>query len=171
MSVAAPQKSGSQPPTRGFGDLIESWRQLRSKRYFGLVAGAIAVALAAIVPLVAFGSTSNELNGPIYPGPFVVFALGLNGVVGFAGLLDLGYVAFYAVGAYTVGWFASDHFSMVRGGKGVNFGGEPFLPAGFHFNFLLILVIAMVLSALAGAIIGFPTLRLRGDYIAIVTLA
>src|SRR3712207_4537813 len=100
-----------------------------------------------------------------------MFALGLNVVVGFAGLLDLGYVAFYATGAYTVGWFASDHFSQVNNEQGINIGGEPFLVEGIHMNFLLILLVAMALSAIAGAIIGFPTLRLRGDYIAIVTLA
>jgi branched-chain amino acid transport system permease protein len=103
----------------------------------------------------------------------VMFALGLNIVVGFAGLLDLGYVAFYAVGAYCMGWFASDHFSKVNGEKGIHLGVGDFessLP-GIHLNFILIVLVAMVLSALVGALIGLPTLRLRGDYIAIVTLA
>jgi branched-chain amino acid transport system permease protein len=109
----------------------------------------------------------------VYAAAYVVFALGLNIVVGFAGLLDLGYVAFYAVGAYAIGWFASDHFAKVNGGKGIHIGASQFAShgPGFHLNFLLILLIAMVLAALAGTIIGLPTLRLRGDYIAIVTLA
>jgi branched-chain amino acid transport system permease protein len=96
-------------------------------------------------------------------------ALGLNVVVGFAGLLDLGYVAFFAIGAYSIGWFGSSFFSKAHVHIGVNsiIGQLP----GIHFNFLLILVVAIVLTALAGAILGFPTLRLRGDYIAIVTLA
>jgi branched-chain amino acid transport system permease protein len=103
-------------------------------------------------------------------------ALGLNIVVGFAGLLDLGYVAFYAFGAYTVGWLASDFFSKVREGgdpPGFHFlVSEPAasLP-GIHVNFLLLLVVAVVLCAVVGMLIGLPTLRLRGDYIAIVTLA
>jgi branched-chain amino acid transport system permease protein len=90
-------------------------------------------------------------------------------VVGFAGLLDLGYVAFFAIGAYTIGWFGSSFFA----GSSVHVGVSEFLKAqpGIHLNFLLILVIAIVLTSLAGAILGFPTLRLRGDYIAIVTLA
>jgi branched-chain amino acid transport system permease protein len=104
---------------------------------------------------------------------YVVMALGLNLVVGFAGLLDLGYVAFFAFGAMVVGWWASDHFATVNGEKGVHFGVSDFagsLP-GIHVNFLVLIVGAVVVCAVAGAIIGLPTLRLRGDYIAIVTLA
>jgi branched-chain amino acid transport system permease protein len=154
--------------------ILESWRGLRRGRHFNLVAGLIAVGLAALIPPLMFGSTSTELNVATYAVTYVMFALGLNVVVGFAGLLDLGYVAFYATGAYAVGWFASDHFGKINGGDGFVFGGVPYLgdiSSGIHFNFLLILLIAMAVSALAGAIIGFPTLRLRGDYIAIVTLA
>ena len=104
---------------------------------------------------------------------YVVMALGLNLVVGFAGLLDLGYVAFYAFGALTVGWWASDHFTGVNGEEGLHIGVSGFastLP-GIHVNFLLIVIGAIIVCAIAGAIIGLPTLRLRGDYIAIVTLA
>ena len=99
---------------------------------------------------------------------FVMMALGLNIVVGYAGLLDLGYVAFYAIGAYTAAWFASPHFSSVNvhfGAVGVN----PELP-GIHVSIWLILAIAAMLTALIGVLIGLPTLRLRGDYLAIVTL-
>ena len=104
---------------------------------------------------------------------YVVMALGLNIVVGFAGLLDLGYVAFFAIGAYTMGWFASGFFFNANGGEGIHVAVSGFasnLP-GIHLNFLLVLVVAIILAALAGVIIGLPTLRLRGDYIAIVTLA
>ena len=99
---------------------------------------------------------------------FIMMALGLNIVVGYAGLLDLGYVAFYAMGAYTVAWFASQHFSNVNvhvGGVGV----APNTP-GFHISIWLVLIIAGVFATIAGILIGFPTLRLRGDYLAIVTL-
>jgi branched-chain amino acid transport system permease protein len=104
---------------------------------------------------------------------YVVMALGLNIVVGFAGLLDLGYVAFYAFGALAAGWLASDHFTGIGGDEGVHIGVSEFASniPGVHVNFLLIVIGAILLCAIAGAIIGLPTLRLRGDYIAIVTLA
>ena len=104
---------------------------------------------------------------------YVVMALGLNLVVGFAGLLDLGYVAFYALGAMTVGWWASDFYTGVNPPKGIHIGVTGFSSTllGIHVNFLLLLIGAMIVCAIAGAIIGLPTLRLRGDYIAIVTLA
>jgi branched-chain amino acid transport system permease protein len=104
---------------------------------------------------------------------YVVMALGLNIVVGFAGLLDLGYVAFFAIGAYTAGYFGSGFFSNVNDQKGIHFlvGGVAANLPGIHFNFLLILILAIIAAAIAGVLIGLPTLRLRGDYIAIVTLA
>jgi branched-chain amino acid transport system permease protein len=82
---------------------------------------------------------------------FVFLSLGLNIVVGMAGLLDLGYVAFYAVGAYTWALLASPHFNL-------------------HLPFWAILPIGALIACLAGAVLGAPTLRLRGDYLAIVTL-
>jgi branched-chain amino acid transport system permease protein len=104
---------------------------------------------------------------------YVVMALGLNIVVGFAGLLDLGYVAFFAIGAYTAGYFGSGFFSNVNDQKGIHFlvGGVAANLPGIHFNFMIILVLAVIATAIAGVLIGLPTLRLRGDYIAIVTLA
>ncbi|MEW2356662.1 branched-chain amino acid ABC transporter permease [Spirillospora sp. NPDC029432] len=81
-------------------------------------------------------------------GIYVLLALGLNVVVGLAGLLDLGYVAFYAVGGYTIGIFGTK----------------------YGWSFWELLVLAILLSALSGVILGGPTLRLRGDYLAIVTL-
>src|SRR4030081_243952 len=82
---------------------------------------------------------------------FVFLSLGLNIVVGFAGLLDLGYVAFYAVGAYVYALLASPHF-------------------GIHWPFWVILPIGAAVAALFGVLIGAPTLKMRGDYLAIVTL-
>ncbi|MER3398484.1 MAG: branched-chain amino acid ABC transporter permease, partial [Chloroflexota bacterium] len=100
---------------------------------------------------------------------FTMMALGLNMVVGYAGLLDLGYVAFYAIGAYVAAWLASDHFTQVD----LRFGaiGEDTGVGGIHISIWLALVIAACVTAVAGVIIGLPTLRLRGDYLAIVTLA
>src|ERR687897_81236 len=100
-------------------------------------------------------------------------ALGLNIIVGFAGLLDLGYVAFFAIGAYTMGWLGSGFFSSVGNEEGLHVGvaGTVVNLPGIHFNFLLIAVVAIVFTTIAGMLIGLPTLRLRGDYIAIVTLA
>lgn len=82
---------------------------------------------------------------------FIMLALGLNIPVGFAGLLDLGYAAFFAIGAYTTGMLASDHL-------------------GLNWHFWVVLPMAAIVSALAGVLLGAPTLRLRGDYLAIVTL-
>lgn len=82
---------------------------------------------------------------------YVLLALGLNIVVGFAGLLDLGYIAFYGVGAYAYALLASPHF-------------------GLHLPFWAILPIGAALAALFGVLLGAPTLKLRGDYLAIVTL-
>ena len=82
---------------------------------------------------------------------YVLLALGLNIVVGFAGLLDLGYIAFYAVGAYAYALLASPHFDL-------------------HLPFWIILPIGAAVAALFGVLLGAPTLKLRGDYLAIVTL-
>jgi branched-chain amino acid transport system permease protein len=101
---------------------------------------------------------------------YVMMALGLNIVVGYAGLLDLGYVAFYAIGAYSAAWLASPHgdrwgANFVFGGTGVPTG-----VGGIHISIWLVLIAGALLAALAGVVIGLPTLRLRGDYLAIVTL-
>jgi branched-chain amino acid transport system permease protein len=99
---------------------------------------------------------------------FVMMAVGLNVVVGYAGLLDLGYVAFYAIGAYTAGWLASGQFSQVT----FHFGdvGIQSNATGIHISVWLVLLIAGIVTAVGGILIGLPTLRLRGDYLAIVTL-
>ena len=99
---------------------------------------------------------------------YVMMALGLNVVVGYAGLLDLGYVAFYAAGAYIAGWFATLQFAPQK----IHFlsvGVLPVLP-GLHFNVWLLLIVGAIFACVLGIIIGLPTLRLRGDYLAIVTL-
>jgi branched-chain amino acid transport system permease protein len=99
---------------------------------------------------------------------FVMMAIGLNMVVGYAGLLDLGYVAFYAIGSYTAAWFASVQFANHK----IHFGAVGIGPdvPGIHISIWLLLALAGLLTAIVGVIIGLPTLRLRGDYLAIVTL-
>src|SRR5262249_13479777 len=84
--------------------------------------------------------------------------------------LDLGYVAFYAIGAYTAAWLASPHAS--RYGWDLTFGGVgvPIGVGGIHISIWLVLIAAAIMAAFAGVVIGLPTLRLRGDYLAIVTL-
>jgi branched-chain amino acid transport system permease protein len=99
---------------------------------------------------------------------YIMMAVGLNIVVGYAGLLDLGYVAFYAMGAYTAAWFASVQFPH-QSIHILPVGVAPGAP-GIHISVWIILAMAAVLTAFVGVAIGLPTLRLRGDYLAIVTL-
>ena len=95
---------------------------------------------------------------------YVLLALGLNIVVGYAGLLDLGYVAFYAVGAYLFALMASPHLAD-------NFAAfAAMFPNGLHTSLWLVIPAAAILAAFFGALLGAPTLKLRGDYLAIVTL-
>ena len=95
---------------------------------------------------------------------YVLLALGLNIVVGYAGLLDLGYVAFYAVGAYLFALMASPHLAD-------NFAAfAAMFPDGLHTSLWLVIPVAALLAAFFGALLGAPTLKLRGDYLAIVTL-
>ena len=132
---------------------------------------ALATALIGIGIILPFffSQDSGFMGATIVALAYVVMALGLNVVVGFAGLLDLGYVAFYALGAYSVGWFGSDFFFNAH--THVLVSALTSHEAGIHFNFVLILVCAVVITSVAGMLIGLPTLRLRSDYIAIVTLA
>ncbi len=108
-----------------------------------------------------------EVSTGVYMLIFMMMAVGLNIVVGYAGLLDLGYVAFYAMGAYTVAWFASVQFATNFHFASV---GVAASVPGFHISIWILLVLAGFLTALVGIAIGLPTLRLRGDYLAIVTL-
>jgi len=137
---------------------------------------AVLIVLAVIYPTIVESLQSLPLIGDFVPSTdsmvvmiaFSTMAIGLNMVVGYAGLLDLGYVAFYAVGAYTAGWFASqqfDQWSFQFGAVGITDG----LP-GIHISMWLVLIFAGLLTMLSGIAIGLPTLRLRGDYLAIVTL-
>ncbi len=111
---------------------------------------------------------------------YILLALGLNVVVGFAGLLDLGYIAFFAIGAYLTGLFASPQFAVVLeslvmeypaiGEALVALCGADIAANGIHLSVWLIVPLSAAVAGLAGALLGAPTLKLRGDYLAIVTL-
>jgi branched-chain amino acid transport system permease protein len=136
------------------------------------VFAAAGIGFAAILPLF-FAEGSSAMENLVLAAAYVVMALGLNIVVGFAGLLDLGYVAFFAIGAHVAAHFGSAFWADAADGAGIAlFVGEPAASMpGIHFNFLIIFVLAIVATTIAGVLIGVPTLRLRGDYVGIVTLA
>jgi branched-chain amino acid transport system permease protein len=149
--------------------------RLRNLGTGALIAAAVVVA-AFLYPQYAETLEELPLIGEFVPGlgsmvvmiVFTMMAVGLNIVVGYAGLLDLGYVAFYAAGAYTAAWFASQQFDQWTFHFG-SVGISPEIP-GIHLSIWLVLLIAGCFTALTGILIGLPTLRLRGDYLAIVTL-
>jgi branched-chain amino acid transport system permease protein len=138
------------------------------------IAVMVALLLWAIYLPLAHDENSAFLGIAVLILAYSVMALGLNIIVGYAGLLDLGYVAFFALGALTAGWFMSGFYGEAgKGGEGFSFlVSDPAasLP-GIHLNFVIVCILAIIICAIAGVIIGLPTLRLRGDYIAIVTLA
>ncbi len=128
------------------------------------------IALVAIAALVFphFQSQSYQIDAAVEAETFVLLALGLNIVIGYAGLLDLGYAAFFAIGALTMAWLGSPHFAV-----SVHSFSSPFFsygPRGIFVNFYLMIPIAAITAAFCGVLFGAPTLRLRGDYLAIVTL-
>jgi branched-chain amino acid transport system permease protein len=163
-STAAPDQAEAPPEERGRRLRLPPWAEK-----------AFIPVFFVVVALLPFGmDEGGDLIGDATLAlAYVVMALGLNIIVGFAGLLDLGYVAFFAIGAYTMGWLGSGFFSQVNNEEGIHVGVADFAASlpGIHFNFLLVLVFAIVFTTIAGMVIGLPTLRLRGDYIAIVTLA
>ena len=125
----------------------------------------LCIVLLAVLPFIAkeWGGTTwvRIIDMALL---YVMLALGLNIVVGFAGLLDLGYIAFYAVGAYMVALLSSSHLS-----DNFAFFHEHF-PNGLHVPLMIIIPLGAALAALAGIILGTPILKLRGDYLALVTL-
>ncbi|HEY0485224.1 MAG TPA: branched-chain amino acid ABC transporter permease [Mycobacteriales bacterium] len=118
-----------------------------------VVLAALLVALPVLNPPLLSTPDSDFPTVLFIVGVYCIAALGLNIVVGLAGLLDLGYVGFYAVGAYSVAVFGSPSSALAT-----------------HFPWLVCIPIAIALSMVAGVLLGSPTLRLRGDYLAIVTL-
>ncbi|MFI0349574.1 branched-chain amino acid ABC transporter permease [Actinomadura sp. 9N407] len=144
-------KNGRSGLSGGLDTVRDRWAvapgYARWSVYILLIIGALLLPSEAIGSFMAPGADWGAMLSDQI-GIYILLALGLNVVVGMAGLLDLGYVAFYAVGGYTIGIF------------GVRYG----------WSFWEILVLAILLSALSGVVLGGPTLRLRGDYLAIVTL-
>ncbi len=114
-----------------------------------LIVGTITLVVLALLPLL--DPNSSHISAFADVGYVLLLAFGLNIVVGYTGLLVLGYAAFFAIGAYTYAMLASPQF-------------------GIHANFWLMLVVSALVAAAFGLILGAPTLRLRGDYLAIVTL-
>ena len=138
--------------------------QLRNSRAAAFVAVALVAVLLIALPFL-FGMMGNAwVRALAFALLYVMLALGLNIVVGFAGLLDLGYIAFYAVGAYMYALLASPHLTS-------NF---PWLaqmfPTGLHNSIWLVVPLGAALAASFGILLGAPVLKLRGDYLAIVTL-
>jgi branched-chain amino acid transport system permease protein len=172
MSAAAGAVSEREAAGRGQGRPRGAPTGSRLPRSAQLGLTALVLLFAIVLPLF-FDSESNVTNNLVLAAAYVCMALGLNIIVGFAGLLDLGYVAFFAIGAYTMGYFGSLFHDNVNHGDGIHIlvAGQAANLPGIHINFLFICVLAVIATTLAGMIIGLPTLRLRGDYIAIVTLA
>ncbi|HYR49575.1 MAG TPA: branched-chain amino acid ABC transporter permease [Candidatus Eisenbacteria bacterium] len=133
----------------------------QSKNPNAIAYAAMAVAGLTFPGIAQFATGGNAdylVSLAADAGVFVLLAIGLNVVVGFAGLLDLGYAAFFAIGSYTYGMLASQQLIS-----------SP-LHTALHVPFWIALVLGMFIAAGAGALLGAPTLRLRGDYLAIVTL-
>jgi branched-chain amino acid transport system permease protein len=130
--------------------------------FFAAVAG-----LFVIVPLIVGVFLSHAM---VTIGIYVLLGLGLNIVVGYAGLLDLGYVAFFAVGAYSMALFTALQSSLVTEGVGEFGSGSQVAAEQPWTNFWVALPLVIVIAVIAGVLIGAPVLRLRGDYLAIVTL-
>ena len=131
--------------------MIEALAQMRRHPAALWVAVVLVAAALLVLPFVLASVGTAWVRITNLAILFIFLSLGLNIVVGFAGLLDLGYIAFYAVGAYTYALLASPHF-------------------GLHLPFWIILPIGAALACLFGVLLGAPTLKLRGDYLAIVTL-
>ncbi|WP_186140689.1 ABC transporter permease subunit [Burkholderia gladioli] len=130
-----------------------------------LAIGLVLAILVAAAPFVIGAAGGNYWVRVLdFAMLYVMLALGLNVVVGFAGLLDLGYIAFYAVGAYVAALLTSPHLTTQFAWIAAMF------PNGLHTPYWIVVPCAMALAALAGVLLGAPTLRLRGDYLAIVTL-
>jgi len=139
--------------------------QFKDNPRAALIATVLLAITLAVLPFVAGATAGNAWVRIIdFALLYILLALGLNIVIGFAGLLDLGYIAFYAVGAYMYALLASSHLTD-------NFPAlAQLFPDGFHSSIWLVIPLGAGLAALAGVLLGFPVLRLRGDYLAIVTL-
>jgi branched-chain amino acid transport system permease protein len=144
------------------------------QKYTGYVQPLVFLLVGLMVPTIVTTFPALEdrwlpLTTMVLCAIFVMFTLGLNIVVGYAGLLDLGYVAFFLFGAYTAAWLMSDFFFQIDPGIHL-WSAAPETGLGINISFWLVLPIAALVAAVAGIIIGAPTLRLKSDYLALVTL-
>jgi branched-chain amino acid transport system permease protein len=149
----------------------------RNKAYAGMALAAVALFALPFVAGLGGNSWIRILDFALL---YAMLALGLNIVVGFAGLLDLGYIAFYAVGAYLAGLLASPQFAIVLqsfvdeypaiGNFLTGLFGPEITQHGIHLSVWIIVPFGAALAAGFGVVLGAPTLKLRGDYLAIVTL-
>lgn len=141
---------------------------------------AVLAVLLVIFPFVASNFGNSWVRIIDLALLYIMLALGLNIVVGFAGLLDLGYIAFYAVGAYLTGIFSSPQFATILqsflenypdlGASLISWFGPEIAEKGIHLSVWIIIPFAALIAGMCGALLGAPTLKLRGDYLAIVTL-
>ncbi len=129
-----------------------------------LVVFLIAAVALLVLPLLAQHAGNFWVRMLDFALLYVLLALGLNIVVGYAGLLDLGYVAFYALGAYMFALLASPQLSQTFAAV------KALFPDGLHSPFWLVVPLGAAVAGVAGVVLGAPTLKLRGDYLAIVTL-
>ncbi len=140
---------------------LRGWIRSNARNPNAIAYAVMALAALCYPAVVQFatGGNGDALVGLAADGGvYMLMAIGLNVVVGFAGLLDLGYAAFFAIGSYTYAEIASNHLAVTP------------LHHAIHIPFWIALFIGMFVAAAAGALLGAPTLRLRGDYLAIVTL-
>jgi len=137
---------------------------LRGRPKAALAATFIVAAVLIALPFLVGTMGNAWVRALAFAALYVMLALGLNIVVGFAGLLDLGYIAFYAVGAYMYALLASPHLTSSFPALAAMF------PDGFHSSVWLVIPMGAAIAALFGIILGAPVLKLRGDYLAIVTL-
>jgi branched-chain amino acid transport system permease protein len=170
-----PKGKRSQGAVTGLGAVQQVWQSIPEpiRRPIPLLIVLVGALLYPFIyqdlrSLGEIGDFFPQLGSVVIILVFTMMAVGLNIVVGYSGLLDLGYVAFYAAGAYTAGWLASGQFEDVSfhlGSSGISSD-----VTGVHISLWLVLLIAGAFTAITGILIGLPTLRLRGDYLAIVTL-
>jgi len=148
MSTTTSTPAARKPASPGFRERVNNLP--KSVKILLWVLFAIFLFLLPLLNIPFITTEGSDFGGVLFTvATYVLVALGLNIVVGYAGLLDLGYVGFYAIGAYTIGVLTSEHA---------------------HMSWVVVVPIAIVVAMISGIILGAPTLRVRGDYLAIVTL-
>lgn len=148
MSTSTSAPAARKPSSPGFKERVDTLPKAVKIALWVLF--AIFLFLLPLLNIPFITTEGSDFGGVLFTvATYVLVALGLNIVVGYAGLLDLGYVGFYAIGAYTVGVLTSEHA---------------------HMSWIVVVPIAIVVAMISGIILGAPTLRVRGDYLAIVTL-